>query len=227
MKTQIDSIDWQDIAAYLENHQIEFNALALNQIMSRHSDSLSKCQLYSKLRLAEEIFLETHNLRNINNIALCGGWVGVMISAILSVAKTNGVFPKKTKRIHSFDLDEDAIEIAKTLFKNEESFKVKNSVDDIYKLNYSNYDLIINPITEHIQDIDQWLDLIPKGKMLAMTNTNFTEPEDHINIKDNMNDFCSTVEQSIKVYKKITLEFPIYERYILIGEKIRSRTRNI
>jgi len=211
---------WSDIDFYINqlnfNH---FNALALSQIVKKYPDTFSKCQLYSKFKLATLMAKYLDQLHTDKNIAVCGSWVGTQIKAIQSsTCYWNYPHVNMFYKYDCFDLDKDAIDIANIEFKSDPN--IQNIVKDIYEVNYDKYDIIINPIIEHIPDTKGWLDLIPRGRIVAMTSTNYTDPIDHINVSPNMNHFVESVTDHVDIERSVILEFPIYERYIIIGKRI-------
>lgn len=174
-------------------------------------DAISDGQLLSKLWLTEKLStLIDADLIKVPEgtklkVAILGGWIGT-----LALMLNCWELPLD---ITSIDLDERANRIAEKL---NYDFVFKTSQDDMYDVNYAEYDIIINTVSEHIPSIKVWRSKIPEGKILIVQNNDFEEGEGHV----------STVSSSVALRKQLSLskvfyegtrEFPMYNRFMLIG----------
>jgi hypothetical protein len=95
-------------------------------------------------------------------------------------------------------------------------FKFSTRTEDMYEVDYTDYDIIINTSSEHIPDIPAWRQLLPPGKILVVQNNDMTNVVDHV----------STVSDSGQLHEQLNLkkvlyegtrEFPHFSRFMLIG----------
>lgn len=167
-------------------------------------DALSDGQLFSKRWLISK--MKEVLPANTPKVAILGGWIGTL--GLMMHAYDMDV------DITSIDLDARANRIAMTL---NYDHKFKTLQSDMYEVDYSDYDIIINTSSEHIPDIEAWAKKIPEGKMVIVQNNNFEEGEGHV----------SCVRNSVELRTKLglkeilfegTIEFPQYRRFMLIGK---------
>ena len=191
-------------------------------------DCFSRGQLQSKLWIIKE--LTTLSL-DLGTVFLCAGWYATLATML---------FESKVKvdKIRSFDIDPSCRSIAETFNKPwvKDNWQFKSSTKDIMDINYEfeSYeviradgtacplddtpDTIINTSCEHIENFEEWYDLIPNGKLVILQSNNFFEVEEHINCATDLDDF-SKMAPLEHVYYKGELELEKYTRYMKIGYK--------
>jgi hypothetical protein len=194
------------------------------------SDALSWGQLKSKRWLVTE--LEKLNL-DLGIMFLCAGWYATLAPMLFDSSC-------KIDKIRSFDIDESCVAIADTINANKvkENWKFKAVADDIFNINYSTHqwqawskannrmsypfveipNTIINTSCEHIENFDQWYDLIPKDKIVILQTNNYIEIEDHINCSSSLGEFRTQSPMTSVLYEG-ELVLDKYTRYMRIGIK--------
>lgn len=210
----------------------------LNDVLSTiknediNSDCFSKGQLKSKEWAAYEIYMLQDKLKKwFPTMFILCGWYGLM--ATMLYMKNVDV-----KIIRSFDIDENACDIAdkmnKTMTDNSWAFKAVNQ--DINEINFNKHtwqcwsnknqrmsypitdspDLIINTSCEHT-DV-RWYRKIPKGKMVLLQSNDFFDGPDHVNCVINLKDMKATYPMT-EIHFSGMLKLEKYTRFMLIGER--------
>ena len=167
-------------------------------------DGLSRFQIQSKVWAAAQL-----KEYNIGELYLCGGWIGTIGRIIFD-------HNSSTSNITSFDIDDTANKAGEILNRD---IKYTAINKDIYDIDYSNADTIINTICEHIPNIYRWLDMIPTGKRLVLQNNNMFEMTDHINCVSDLKQFEEMVESRVDIKYSGCISFNKWSRYMIIGEK--------
>lgn len=174
-------------------------------------DCLSLGQLSSKVWLADCIrqmsFIK--NLKT-DNILVVGGWVG-SLSRILF-----GINPNYT--ITSIDIDPRVKPIAETV-NDGYRFNFRAETANMYNItDYSDIDLIINTSCEHIQNLEMWLALIPKDKIVILQSNDFDCIPEHINCVYSIDEFVNKLgNNQFSIMYSGQCEVPgVYTRYMLI-----------
>ena len=172
-------------------------------------DAISDGQVLSKLWLVEELTKVLAdpqvNLGEKPRVAILGGWIGTL-ALMLNVFELN-------VSIASIDLDERANRIAEKL---NYDFDFKTQTQDMYNVDYQDFDVIINTSSEHIPDIPAWRELIPAGKLLVVQNNNMKDVEDHISTVDSSGELHRLLNLN-KVLYEGTRNFNHFSRFMLIG----------
>lgn len=168
-------------------------------------DALSDGQILSKNWVVEQLKSIVAEMKHPAKILILGGWIGT-----LSLMINCNELPVS---ITSLDLDERANRIAETL---NYDFDFKTLTQDMYEVDYADYDIIINTSSEHIPDIKKWVKMIPAGKTVLVQNNNFLEGEGHISNVHSSDELNSLLSFS-KVLYEGTRKFMMYDRYMLIG----------
>jgi len=198
-------------------------------------DAFTQGQLRSKLWLLK-------HLRDLDlgTVFICAGWYGTLARAMFENERIH--FDK----IRSFDIDPKCAEVADMINKqwNIDDFKFKASTVDIHSFEWTdapapsdgtignfyyntiaddktvqlkdNPNTFINTSCEHIEKFTDWVNLIPKGKLVALQSNNYFEIEDHINCVNNLDEFKQQASLNNIIYEgELVLEK--YTRYMIIG----------
>ena len=170
-------------------------------------DALSDGQLYSKIWLIDELrpALENYTKENPAKVVILGGWIGLLAHMMFILD-----LPVK---VTSVDLDARANIIAEKVNWDHD---FKASTQDMYGVDYSSFDVIINTSSEHIPDISKWRQEIPAGKIIAVQNNNYEEGEGHISTVPNSSRLRTILQLSDVTYDGART-FPQYNRFMLIG----------
>jgi hypothetical protein len=189
-----------------------YDPFVLEQMqMSELRDAISDGQLLSKNWLIEVMSslindgkLEATKDKPLK-IAILGGWIGTLALMINAWE-----LPVK---ITSVDLDERSNRIAEKL---NYDFDFTTMTMNMYDLNYSDFDVIINTSSEHIPDIPKWRSQIPAGKIIMVQNNDFDDGDGHVSTVKN----STTLRRILKLDEVLyegTRAFPQYSRFMLIG----------
>lgn len=176
----------------------------------RRSDALESFrpgQIMSKKWLVFEIIKFKTEF---NKVAVLGSWNSILLYELLSVNAD-------VKEWHFYDInynhhidranymEVNGIKIAETFFDADVTGLFKDP--DVCK----EYDLIINPSCEHMNDIEY-----QAGPLYALCSTNKTNVREHINTIQHHEDLA--VKNNIKkVLYEGTLSVENYERYCTVG----------
>jgi hypothetical protein len=134
------------------------------------------------------------------SIAVIGGWHGILSLLLKKYAQFN------IRWMASYDIDSECTQIAKTL-------GVGAETEDMFRLDYTDYDIIINPSCEHVDK--DWIDKIPSGKIVVAQSTNMNY-KSHINKVDTLEDFKKQL--GLSEIKTIQID-KRYSRFTVIGVK--------
>lgn len=173
-------------------------------------DALSDGQLYSKTWLVDTIFslieAEKINLNGQLNVVVLGGWIGLL--PLMMFARELPV------KVVSVDLDMRANTIAEKI---NWDHQFSTLTQNMYSVDYSEFDVIINTSSEHIDDIEKWRSAIPPGKILITQNNDYEEGEGHVSTVENSNQLRSKLNLK-EVYYEGTRTFSQYSRFMIIGK---------
>ncbi len=174
-------------------------------------DAISDGQLLSKNWLVEVLSklitdgkIEASSDKPLR-IAVLGGWIGTLSLMIFSWE-----LPVK---ITSIDLDARVNRIAEKLCWDQQ---FSTLTQDMYTINYDDFDVIINTSSEHIEDIPRWRQAIPAGKIVIVQNNDFHEGAGHVSTVPSSNALRKQLKLSEVIYEG-TRQFPQYNRFMLIG----------
>ena len=164
------------------------------------AQSFDAKQIASKEWLLQE--LKKIDIPNLNYITIAGGWFGNILVPRLKLQ-----YPEIAIRIH--EIDEEAIKIGQTFFKNQDNVKFyyQNSDDYLYKT------LTINCSCEHMRPIN-----IRPESYVALQSNNYFSVKDHINCVNSVEELASQ-HQLKNVMFWGEMDFGIYKRFMVIGRK--------
>jgi len=191
---------WMDAIRNSENH---FGVL----------ESFWKGQLKSKVWLVNQ--LSKHVPDKPLNIVIHGGWNGVLASLLFNSNM-------KINDIRSVDIDSSCVETANMICKRQEMSGKFNAITaDMCEYEYEfDPDVVINTSTEHIsqEQYDKWLSKVPSTSLIVLQSNNYYDLPEHIRCFANVVDFYE--HSKLRYIKQHdTLELPLYNRFLLIGEK--------
>lgn len=169
-------------------------------------DAISDGQLLSKNWIIEKIedVIELVPF-DIKNVAILGGWIGTL--ALMMFAK------EYLFSITNIDTDFRANRIAEKI---NYGFDFNAEAIDMYDVDYSKYDVIINTSSEHIEDIPKWIKLIPENKLVIVQNNNFLDGNGHISCVNNSDELRRILNLRRVLYEG-SRTFAMYDRYMIIG----------
>lgn len=186
----------------------------------RTLESFWKGQIHSKLWLIDNIIPYIPSVPV--KIVIHGGWNGVLASLLF---QSNIIIDK----IVSIDIDIDCEETSRTMNKIEEiNGKFQALTCNMVDYDYDFFpDIVINTSCEHItQDIyDRWLEKIPDSSIIILQSNDYFDLSEHIRCARNLDNF---IEQSkISIMSSLTLLLPNYNRFMIVGTKIKSYQLNL
>ena len=183
-----------------------YDDLVLHTInLTELRDAISDGQILSKKWLIEEY--KNLNLPENTRIAILGGWLGTL-PLLMNAC---GVVADFT----SVDLDDRANKIAHKLNYDQ---KFRTMTMDMYDIDYSQFDVVINTSSEHIPDVAAWAEKIPNGKIVIIQSNDFLEGDGHISCVKNSDELRHLLGLK-KVLYEGTRKFTAYSRFMIIGMK--------
>jgi hypothetical protein len=93
---------------------------------------------------------------------------------------------------------------------------LKTITDDMYLYSYTE-DVIINTSCEHIDNVQDWLSLLPADRMVVLQSNNYIGGNGHINCVHSKEEFVEQTGLSDILYSG-ELVMPMYTRYMVIGK---------
>lgn len=163
-------------------------------------DMFSKGQLLSKQWLVEKLPFIGYS-----SIAIAGAWYGTLGALLIS--------KHKDVTITFIDIDPRCEQFLKNIFYDEPRAKI--ITEDMYKFNYTE-ELVINTSCEHIPNLRHWLDLLPKGSVVALQSNDYDILAEHINCVYSVDEFKEKANLK-KIFYADKLDTGIFTRYMLIG----------
>lgn len=181
--------------------------VAENLKLEEVRDALSDGQLYSKIWLVDQLepLLKEYSLDRPAKVAVLGGWIGLL--SLMMFCRELPV------NVVSIDIDARANVIAEKV-NWDKQFKALTA--DMYGVDYSQYDVIINTSSEHIDSISGWRKALPKGKLVIVQNNDFEDGEGHISTVPNSSRLRNLIDLTDVSYEG-TRKFAQYDRFMIIG----------
>lgn len=167
-------------------------------------DMFSSGQIHSKNWLVKELGAYSAILSD-SNVLIVGAWFGTL--GLLLKRK----FP--TASVTLLDLDPRCKIYTDNVMYGTPGI---NSVTcDMYKHTYTE-SVVINTSCEHIENLPEWLSLLPRNTLVALQSNNFLEGSGHVNCVDSKEAFIENTKLE-HVWYSGELTMPMYTRYMIIG----------
>jgi hypothetical protein len=186
-------------------------------------NSMSDGQLLSKAWLIDQV-----KDTDLGVIFLCAGWYG-------TVLLDNKL---KFSQCISIDSDPSCEKISKILNKKLliDNWKFQAVTGNIHSINYSSNkfivtrsngsecdldlvpDTVINTSCEHIENFENWYNLIPQNKLIIVQSNNGFNIEGHVNCSPDLEHFAQTTPMTRVLYSG-EKQMPKFTRYMRIGYK--------
>lgn len=167
-------------------------------------DMFSSGQLKSKEWLLNELYDIEHVHRK--KIIIAGAWFGTL-----------GMMMKRTfplNEITMLDIDPRCEQFIGRMIYNKPDMKCVTK--DMFNHQYTE-DIIINTSCEHIQNLQDWLKLIPKGRIVVLQSNNYDKLPEHVSCVHSTTEFeRQTGLSNIKYSGQLLLQN--YIRYMVIAE---------
>ncbi len=167
-------------------------------------DMFSSGQILSKEWIVEQLYNIDRTYYN-KKLIIVGAWygtLGMMIKKRFSSTRVTmlDIDPRCEKFIHNMIYDNPDL---------------KSITADMYRHSYIE-DVIINTSCEHIDNVQEWLSLIPKDRMVVLQSNNYLKGNGHVNCVNSTEEFIEQVDLSDILYSG-ELIMPMYTRYMIIG----------
>jgi hypothetical protein len=217
-KVAIQLETWDKVANYISGFKVGVDFInAVLQIQKELGvdmyDAISKGQLASKVWALKSLWSQID--RKDAKIAVCGGWYGTLPALALD---NDAYFPLRPN-FYSIDIDPDCEPVAKKLNARSIARGAFTAITaNMYEHDYSAYDVIINTSCEHIDNIENWLTLIPARTQVLLQNNNFFDHMEHVNCVASLDEFIAKAPLS-KISYAGEMVLPLYTRYMVIGTK--------
>jgi 16S rRNA G527 N7-methylase RsmG len=150
--------------------------------------------------------LKTLNLLTNQNIIVVGSWFGTLGLMIKSE------FPYTSVKL--LDIDPRCEIFLKNIVYDLK--EISPVTGDMYEYTYNEH-LVVNTACEHIADVKEWLNNIPKGTHVLLQSNNFFESPGHINCVNHIDEFKEQTSLSTVLFAD-GYETPMYTRYMIIGQ---------
>jgi hypothetical protein len=187
------------------------DAIRNSKNTDRTLESFWKGQIKSKIWLIDHL---VEYASKSNTIVIHGGWNGVLASLLF---QTN----LKIDKIISVDIDIECEETANTINKLEEiAGKFQAITCNMLDFQYTFIpDIVINTSCEHItqENYNIWLKNIPQESLIILQSNNYFNIDEHIRCSRDLEEFKD--QSNINIIKSSTLQFPLYNRFMIIGYK--------
>ena len=167
-------------------------------------DMFSSGQIESKLWLLKEIKPYSSAFHN-KSAVIVGAWYGTL-GLLLKNA-----YPDI--KVNMVDIDTRCEKFVNNIIYDDPSLKYITA--NMYDYVYSET-LIINTICEHISNLPQWINSLPKGRIIVLQSNNFLLGNGHINCVSSEDELAEQANLK-EVWYKGKLEMPMYTRYMVIG----------
>jgi len=199
-------VDIQDVLFWMD-------AIRNSDDKYRTLESFWKGQVNSKIWLTQS--LEALVLHNTNNIAIYGGWNGVLASLLFN--SKLGV-----QHITSIDIDPTCEEIANTVNKRQEMVGKFTAVTADMCNYTTEADIVINTSCEHItqEQYEQWLSNQPDDALIVLQGNDYFDHDEHVRCAVDVSDF-SRMSNITSLWAGV-LPLPKYNRFMLFGYKRES-----
>ena len=161
--------DWRDrtfdltrgIAAYSGSRLVG----GLARVVAKHpeaniSNAFNHKQVACKMWARDRLFDSLGG--TFRHAAILGGWYGVLAAMLLEDPRFS------IGTLESIDIDPAVAVVAETLNRGANG-RFRAVTADMYAIDYARLgaDLVVNTSCEHIADLREWLDLLPKGHQRA------------------------------------------------------------
>lgn len=165
-------------------------------------NSVNENQIKNKVFLVKNL-RKYFNMNHKINTVVVGGWYGLgsyLLNQYYNVSVTN------------VDMDPKCKTFGKNMYP-----EVNHVTSTIEDFDFKGYNLIICPSCEHIEDsvINDMINRSDPNSIIVLLSNNYKEIDDHINCKDNMQDFINSVSLDIKEEYELKLEK--YNRFMIVG----------
>ena len=137
-------------------------------------------------------------------IIVLAGWYGNLANKLTQFSN---------HKITSIDIDEECKTIGKKLYDN-----VRFKTEDINNTDVNNYNVVVCTSCEHIKDFNKIYDKITKGSLVILQSNNYKDIIEHVNCKDNLTDFISSIKVEKLLYSG-EIHFKKFTRFMIIGIK--------
>jgi hypothetical protein len=140
---------------------------------------------------------------------ITGGWYGTLAKLLL--------YKKPSLHVTSLDIDPGVRDIAHDYVGNSNHFSAVTG--DMYTFPlYGDYGVVINTSTEHISDLQLWLEELVSGQTVLLQSNNAFDYPDHINCCNSIFDLIEQSRHSVDIISCNTLYCSAYQRYTLLGQ---------
>lgn len=144
-----------------------------------------------------------------NKVCICivGSWFSLLAKFLFDFSTF------EIEKITGVDIDQTCFEPSLLINKDEKRFEM--IIQDMFKFDYSKYDIIINTSCEHI-NLDKWIQLIPKKKIVVLQSCDL-DIQEHINIVHSTKEFLKQCQLKKNLYSSHRI-LNEYTRFMIIGE---------
>ncbi len=169
-------------------------------------DMFSTGQVVSKLWLVEKL-IQLNAVSANTHIAIVGSWYGTLGGLI------HEQFPHA--RVDLIDVDPRCDRFCQIVYH--DTPLVTAVCADMYKIDYSEYDVVINTSCEHIPDVGEWAkQAAPTNQLIVAQSNNSSKEKGHINPTTDPTHLAQLLKLNRLLYGGSRV-FPMYTRHMVIG----------
>jgi hypothetical protein len=168
-------------------------------------DMFSSGQIRSKEWVLKELE-RMDPIHQDKSFIVTGAWFGTLGMMI------KWQFP--TVRVAMLDIDPRCERFIQNIIYDNKD--LRSITGDMYRYSYCE-DVIINTSCEHIDNVREWLDILPKDRTVVLQSNNYLEGNGHVNCVSSTEQFIKQTGLQNIIYSG-ELVMPMYTRYMIIGK---------
>ena len=175
-----------------------------NNNIKQIAASINHRQVENKEWLLDHVMRYSKLYQRIPKVAVLAGWFGLAGHMLTRVM---------TCDVTIVDKDPECRQIGRLLYP-----QLNHITSDLNDFDVSGFNILICTACEHITDdeINSILRKKDKSTVVFLQSNNYYEINEHINCKEDVNDFAKSLR--LDALKKYTLALDKYERFMVIGK---------
>ena len=186
------TFNYGDYKLFLES-EIEFKSEILKMMLN----SMIPIYACSNSQMRSKCVLEKANQYELGDVISVGSWIGQHYWFL--------------KGFDNFTFNE----IDESCFKPLWIYNEEIIMDDMFNIDYSQFDTVVNTSCEHV-DFKGWLSKLYNGQLAILQSTNY-ECDEHINTHQSLEEFVEEANLSSYYHTEVIDMFREFKRFFIIG----------
>tara|TARA_B100000959_G_C14975187_1_gene621282 strand:- start:123 stop:758 length:636 start_codon:yes stop_codon:yes gene_type:complete len=182
-------------------------------VFNSFNDNQYRCKNWLVEKLNEYPFHFKNKSQEQIDIAILGGWYGLLGELLLNNYKT-----KPIRQIVSYDIDPIARKIG-SYFSDKVKFQTMDIKDITFKS--KSYSICINTSCEHMEQklIDETIDKMTEKTLVVLQSNDYEELDQHINCVKDLTTFVKQYENKLEKIQAFSLYITKedYNRFMILG----------